>query len=168
MGNDLNRSIVDAWNCAAVINFLGADLVIGSPFRAGLGGDASIVHGVYGEEDDDDDEDEEWGDKGLEGSSSGTSRWLRPIECDRGELWCVKRGAGGGRYMIASSRPWWWLNKSASEMPSSKLSTSKYSRSIRPTSRLPKTPVQRAQCTFFKVESFKYCTQYKYKIEWIW
>lgn len=59
--------------------------------------------------------------------------------------------------MIASSRPLWWLSKSASEMPSWKLSTSKYSRSMRPTSRLPKTPVQRAQCTFFSVESFRYC-----------
>jgi len=42
IGNDLNRSIVDAWNWAAVINFLGADLLIGSPF-SGLGGDESIV-----------------------------------------------------------------------------------------------------------------------------
>lgn len=36
------------------------------------------------------------------------------------------------------------------------MSTSKYSRSIRPTSRLPKTPVQSAQCTFFSVESLRY------------
>ena len=46
MGNDLSRSIVDAWNWAAVISFLGADLLIGSPFCAGLGGDESIVQGV--------------------------------------------------------------------------------------------------------------------------
>jgi len=46
MGNDLSRSIVDAWNWAAVINFLGADLLIGSPFRSGLGGDEFIVQGV--------------------------------------------------------------------------------------------------------------------------
>jgi len=46
MGKDLRRSIVDAWNWAAVISFLGADLLIGSPFCAGLGGDESIVQGV--------------------------------------------------------------------------------------------------------------------------
>ena len=83
-----------------VISFLGADLLIGSPFRAGLGGD-SIVGGVRGEHDDDVDE---RGDE--EGSNSGTSRWVRRIECDRGELWCMNWGArDGGRYMIASSRP---------------------------------------------------------------
>lgn len=60
--------------------------------------------GVWGEDDDDDEEDDEE-DEGLEGSSAGTSRWWRPIDCDRGEIWCVKRGEGGGRYMMASSRP---------------------------------------------------------------
>lgn len=45
IGNDLSRSIVDAWNWAAVINFLEPDLLIGSPFR-GLGGDESIIEGV--------------------------------------------------------------------------------------------------------------------------
>jgi len=45
IGNDLSRSIVDAWNWAAVINFLEPDLLIGSPFR-GLGGDESIMEGV--------------------------------------------------------------------------------------------------------------------------
>jgi hypothetical protein len=45
IGNDRSRSIVDAWNWAAVISFLGADLLIGSPFR-GLGGDESSVEGV--------------------------------------------------------------------------------------------------------------------------
>ena len=42
MGNDLSKSIVDAWNWAAVINFLGANLLICSPFRD-LGGDVSIA-----------------------------------------------------------------------------------------------------------------------------
>ena len=46
IGNDLRRSIVDAWNWAAVISFLGADLLIGSPFRGSLGGDESIGEGV--------------------------------------------------------------------------------------------------------------------------
>lgn len=84
-----------------MINFLGADLLIGSPFRADRGGE-SIAGGVRGADDDGD----ERGEEGLEGSSSGTSRWLRPIECDRGELWWVKWGAkAGGEYMIASNRP---------------------------------------------------------------
>lgn len=44
MGNDLSRSIVDAWKWAAVISFLGADLLIGgSPFRGLGGGDESIA-----------------------------------------------------------------------------------------------------------------------------
>jgi len=75
MGNDLRRSIVDAWNWAAVINFLGADLLIGSPF-CDLRRGESVVEGVLGVfiEHDDDDDDDEWGDRGFEGSSSGTSR----------------------------------------------------------------------------------------------
>jgi len=85
-----------------VISFLGADLLIGSPFLGGGVGD-SIVEGVRGDDDDVDDDDVD--ERGDEGSSSGTSRWLRLIECERGELWCTKRRAVGGRYMMASSRP---------------------------------------------------------------
>lgn len=50
----------------------------------------------------------------------------------------------------------WCAITSSSVMFSSKSRTSKNSRSIRPISRLPNTPVQIAQCTFFSDESFKY------------
>lgn len=52
--------------------------------------------------------------------------------------------------------PSWWLRRSSSDTLSSKSKTSRNSRSMRPTSRLPKTPVHSAQCTFFSVESFRY------------
>jgi len=45
---------------------------------------------------------------------------------------------------------------SSSVTLSSKLRTSRYSRSIRPISRLPKTPVHMDQWTFFSVESLRY------------
>lgn len=94
MGKDLSRSIVDAWNWAAVVNFLGRTaFFIGiegcnCPFRSCVGGEQSIVEGVWGK-DEDGDEIEESEDEGLEGSNAGTSGWWRLEECDLGEWWCV-------------------------------------------------------------------------------
>jgi hypothetical protein len=76
-----------------VINFLdGAGFLIGiegcdCPFRSGVGGDESIVDGVWGELGDDDNE-EEWEEEGLEGSKAGTLgtlRWVVLVECERVE-----------------------------------------------------------------------------------
>jgi len=50
----------------------------------------------------------------------------------------------------------WCSITSSSVMLSSKSSTSRNSRSIRPMSRLPNTPVHTAQCTFLSDESFRY------------
>lgn len=118
---------------------------------AGYEGDVAAVDGVRG--------DEELGDEdsGLQGSSSGT-----------GCVWCVcERGAARVWMKVrdvrceceeraTAERLSWWLRRSLSVMPSSKSRTSRNSRSMRPTSRLPKTPVHKAQWTFFSVESFKY------------
>jgi len=59
-----------------------------------------------------------------------------------------------------ADRTSWWLKTSSSEIDRSKSKTWRYSRSIRPTSRFPNTPVQSAQCTFLRVESFRYCAKW--------
>jgi hypothetical protein len=87
-----------------VIIFLDvAGFLIGIALGSGVDGEESIIEGVRGDEV----EVEEPEDEGLEGSKAGTgtSRRLRLTECDRGEELCIKRGEGGGRYMIASCKP---------------------------------------------------------------
>ncbi|KAJ6531036.1 hypothetical protein B0H19DRAFT_1190093 [Mycena capillaripes] len=104
---------------------------------------------------------------GLDGSSSGTTA---PALGRR--LWVCARG--GARYVDftgvvftmreasalersdAARSPSWCASRSDSPTPSSQSSTSKNSRSIRPTSRFPNTPVHSAQWTFFSVESLVY------------
>jgi hypothetical protein len=106
------------------------------------------VDGVRGDDDPSDD------DSGLEGSSSGTG-WCRCVGVRGG---CVNPRDARCEWAVRATaeRPSWWLSRSASATLSSKSKTSRNSRSMRPTSRLPKTPVQRAQCTFFSVESLRY------------
>jgi len=113
-------------------------------------GDGNVA-GVRGDADAGDDE------SGLEGSSSGTGeRCAMVVRGDDG-LWTKERA--GRRCLLTAIRPSWWLKKSSSATLSSKSRTSRNSRSMRPTSRLPKTPVHNAQWTFFKVESLRYCTR---------
>lgn len=57
----------------------------------------------------------------------------------------------------------WCPMISFSVMLSSKSSTSRNSRSIRPISRLPNTPVHTAQCTFLSDESFRYYRWFIYE-----
>ena len=59
-------------------------------------------------------------------------------------------------FTATAKRLSWWPKMSSSTIPSSKSSTLRNSRSTRPTSRLPKTPVQSAQWTFLSVESLRY------------
>lgn len=142
-------------------------------------GDVSIDWGVCrpDREDWSDGDDEE--EVGLSGSSSGTccggesllrwwwrrdevDEWRRSVNsCDgSGSEMCLTADLGewrgdGGR-CAAAARPWWWLRTSSSETRSSKLRTSRYSRSMRPMSRLPKMPVHIDQWTFLSVESLRY------------
>ena len=118
-------------------------------------GEEARVLGVRGDADPEE-------DSSLDGESSGTGA---VEECDDARVagvwgwrnWTRWERQGRVEGDTAFKRPWWWLRMSASVMPSSKSRTSRYSRSMRPTSRLPKTPVQSAQWTFLSVESFKYC-----------
>jgi hypothetical protein len=115
-------------------------------------GDDARVDGVRGDDDPCED------DSGLEGSSSGTGTGagtLRRVEEWREWGW-EKRDRYECDVRATADRPSWWARRSSSAMLSSKSSTSRNSRSMRPTSRLPKTPVHSAQCTFFSVESLRY------------
>ena len=107
---------------------------------------------------------------GTDDESEGEDAWESSVDMDESEDAELRRvgaraGSGGGTRWCAPERRACWIDMSASwcarmsssVMRSSKSSTSRNSRSIRPMSRFPKTPVQSAQWTFLSVESLVYC-----------
>ena len=109
-----------------------------------------IVGGVMGAE-------ESVGDESsvsIEESDASEERRDIDTRVGRG---CAMRTWGRERVPLSDKSASWCTRMSSSVIRSSKSSTSRNSRSIRPTSRLLNNPVQRDQCTFFRVESFKYC-----------
>jgi hypothetical protein len=128
------------------LDFFGRVEVL-SPFTApGRGKDGELSSrddGVDGDDELDDDD-------GLDGSKVGTGGWadgfLRAVRLRESERGGTREaGEGGCEGRATAEIPAWCARMSSSATLSWKSSTSRNSRSIRPTSRFPKTPVHMAQ-----------------------
>ena len=143
MGNDWSKSRVD---CDIEGFECGTRGISNWFFAFGAKGTGSSGSGVCGDAELDEDDSE------LEGDRGGNGMWC--VLWWRWECECAARWEWELR--VTAESPSWWLKMSSSTTPSSKSSTSRSSRSMRPTSRFPKTPVQSAQWTFLSVESLRY------------